>query len=222
MASMGCTEFLNQIELWFEGARSTEARAHIRDCQNCRGVIDDLDAIQQTAGAWGKIDSEPPAHVWTSLRAQLEQEGLIHGRRHSWIEGVGTWLEDLLRPISRPALAGAYLAALIIVAGILIAPNSKQSDEARWLDGTQISIKPLTTELDLAEQDTISTLANYNPVVTASLHKNLAIVDNYIALCEKSVHDDPENELARDYLYQAYQQKADLLAQISDRGEYGR
>ena len=60
------------------------------------------------------------------------------------------------------------------------------------------------------------------PVVTASLHKNLEIVDNYIALCEKSVQEDPENELARDYLYGAYQQKADLLAQISGRGGYGR
>ena len=222
MASMGCNEFLNQIELWLEGERSIQARAHVRDCQNCRGVIDDLDAIQQTASAWGKIDVEPAAHVWTSLRAKLEQEGLIHHGRRDSSKGVGAWIQDMLRSIPRPALAGTYLAALILAAAVLIAPNSKQSDEARWLDGTQISIKPLTTELDLAEQDTISTLANYNPVVTASLHKNLAIVDNYIALCEKSVHDDPENELARDYLYQAYQQKADLLAQISDRGEYGR
>ena len=57
-----------------------------------------------------------------------------------------------------------------------------------------------------------------NPVVTASLHKNLAIVDNYIALCEKSVREDPQNEAARDYLYEAYQQKADLLAQMTERG----
>ena len=58
--------------------------------------------------------------------------------------------------------------------------------------------------------------------MTASLQKNLAIVDNYIALCEKSVLDEPENEVARDYLYDAYQQKADLLAQISERGGDGR
>jgi hypothetical protein len=61
-----------------------------------------------------------------------------------------------------------------------------------------------------------------NPVVTASLQKNLAIVDNYIALCEKNVHEDPESEMARDYLYEAYQQKADLLAQMSDRGNGNR
>jgi hypothetical protein len=41
-------------------------------------------------------------------------------------------------------------------------------------------------------------------------------------LCEKSVREDPEDEVARDYLYDAYHQKADLLAQISERGDYGR
>jgi hypothetical protein len=38
-------------------------------------------------------------------------------------------------------------------------------------------------------------------------------------LCEKSVREDPQNEIARDYLYEAYRQKADLLAQMSERGE---
>ena len=55
--------------------------------------------------------------------------------------------------------------------------------------------------------------------MTASLHKNLAIVDNYIALCEKSVREEPGNEIARDYLYGAYQQKADLLAQMTENGD---
>jgi len=35
---------------------------------------------------------------------------------------------------------------------------------------------------------------------------------------KKSINEEPENELARDFLYDAYQQKADLLAQMSDRG----
>jgi len=55
--------------------------------------------------------------------------------------------------------------------------------------------------------------------VNASFQKNLQIVDKYIAMCEKSVREEPGNELARDYLYGAYQQKADLLAEMSERGE---
>jgi hypothetical protein len=65
----------------------------------------------------------------------------------------------------------------------------------------------------------VSALHGPNQVVNASFQKNLQIVDKYIAMCEKSVREEPENELARDYLYGAYQQKADLLAEMSERGE---
>ena len=92
-------------------------------------------------------------------------------------------------------------------------------NEARWLTGTQISTSPLSAQLDFAEQNSNSYVTRANPAVTASLHQNLAIVDNYIALCEKSVNEEPQNEVARDYLYEAYQQKADLLAQMTERGE---
>ena len=38
MATMGCNEFLKQLETWMEGERSAEARAHVRECAGCRGA----------------------------------------------------------------------------------------------------------------------------------------------------------------------------------------
>jgi hypothetical protein len=101
----------------------------------------------------------------------------------------------------------------------LSGPLTKQTNEARWLEGTQVATSPLSAELNSAEQTPIAASRDLNPAVTASLHQNLAIVDNYILLCEKSVQEEPQNEVARDYLYSAYQQKAYLLAQIGERGE---
>src|SRR5580698_7317957 len=100
----------------------------------------------------------------------------------------------------------------------LSGPVNQPSNEAKWLEGTRVVSSPISAQLDSFEQ---SSLANrdLNPAITASLHQNLAIVDNYISLCEKSVQEEPENEVARDYLYSAYKQKADLLAQIGERGE---
>jgi hypothetical protein len=40
-------------------------------------------------------------------------------------------------------------------------------------------------------------------------------------LCEKTVREDPRNEMAREYLYGAYQQKAELLAMMMDRDAAG-
>jgi hypothetical protein len=218
--STGCNEFFDRLEQWMEGDRPSDLQAHVRGCAQCRNVLDDLDAIHQTAQSFA--DVEAPPRVWISLRAQLESEGLIRNRRSSWTERFGAWLGGVFGAVPRPALAGAYLVALIAVGVALSGPGMQKSNDDSWINGTQISTQPLDAQLNTAERSSVSAMVNSNPVVTASLHKNLAIVDNYITLCEKSVREEPENEMARDYLYDAYQQKADLLAQMTERGDDGR
>jgi len=220
MSTTGCNEFVGHLEQWMEGERPSGSQAHLRECPNCRALAGDLEAIREAARTSAVPEAEPPAHVWVLLRAQLEQEGLIRdGRRAGWLESLKAHLGGTFAILPRPALAGAYLAAVIAVAVALVAPGVRQPDESRWIAGNQSATQPLSAQLASAEQDTVSTWTDSNPAVTASLHQNLAIVDNYIALCEKSVLEEPENEFARDYLYGAYQQKAALLAQMSERGE---
>jgi len=226
MSTIGCNEFRKQFDAWMEGERAPDARAHVRECARCRGLVEDMDAIRQTAGAWAAEEVDPPARVWISLRAQLEEEGLIRDAAHagesSRTERPRSWLAGIFTVVPRPALAGAYLLALIAGSFALMGPSAKQLNESRWISGTQDSTGTMSARLQTAERDSISAMAGSDPVVTASLHDNLAIVDNYIALCEKSVREEPENEIARDYLYDAYEQKADLLAQMTERGVNGR
>ena len=223
MNTIGCDEFQNQLGDWMEGNRSAEAQAHVRTCSECRSLAADLEAIQNTAQSFASDDVKPSPRVWLALCAQLEEEGLIHSDRHTPpVRSSGSWLDVVFGAIPRPVLAGAYLAALIAVGAALTGTGNRHANDARWLTRTEDSTQPLSAQLDTAEQDAFSALKNADPVVTASLQKNLAIVDNYIALCEKSVREDPQDEAARDYLYGAYQQKADLLAQMSDRGDDGQ
>jgi hypothetical protein len=225
MATITCREFLSYLEPWMEGERPPDAQAHVRTCSHCSGVIKELEMIHTEARSWSTSEQDAPERVWTSLRAQLEQEGLIRetvpvtkDRAHNAAPRA-RWFAGLFPRLPRPVLAGAYLAALVAVAFALSGPVNKRVNEARWLKGTQTSTSPLSAQLNFAEQNSNSYVTRSNPVVAASLHQNLAIVDNYIALCEKSVSEDPQNEVARDYLYEAYQQKADLLTQLTERGE---
>ncbi len=229
MATITCREFLAYLEPWMEGERSQDAQAHLRSCRDCSSVVSDLEMIHTEAHSWSSAEQDAPERVWISLRAQLEQEGLIHetipareDRAHD-VASVAAphagWFARLFPRLPRPVLAGAYLAALVAVAFALSGPVNKRVNEARWLKGTQTSTSPLSAQLDFAEQNSNSYVTRANPAVTASLHQNLALVDKYIALCEKSVNEEPQNEVARDYLYEAYQQKADLLTQMTERGE---
>ena len=221
MATITCRDFLAYLEPWMEGECPPDAQAHVRICSHCSSVIKDLEAIHTEARSWNASEQDAPERVWTSLRAQLEQEGLIYDAvpAHEAAAPRAGWFSRLFPRLPRPVLAGAYLAALVAVAFALSGPVNKRVNEARWLKGTQISTSPLSAQLNFAEQNSNSYVSRSNPVVSASLHQNLAIVDNYIALCEKSVSEDPQNEVARDYLYEAYQQKADLLTQMTERGE---
>ena len=223
MAAIDCKQFLNQFDAWMDGQRTADAQAHARNCTVCRSLADDIGSITAAARSLAVEELEPPRHVWTSLRAQLEREGLIREQvsvgQITEHKTSGAGWRRWLGAIPRPALAGAYLAALVAVGVALSGPISKRVNDYRWIQGTQDSTNPLNVQLNSVEQTTMASLASSNPVVTAVLHKNMAIVDNYITLCEKSVHDEPENEVARDYLYEAYQQKADLLAQLNERGD---
>ena len=225
MATITCREFLSYLEPWMEGERPQDAQAHVRTCPNCSSVIKDLEMIHVEARSWSASERDAPERVWPALRAQLEQEGLIRETIPASVDRAQTaapragWFAGLFPRLPRPVLAGAYLAALVAVAFALSGPVNKRVNEARWLKGTQTSTSPLSAQLNFAEQNSNSYVTRSNPVVAASLHQNLAIVDNYIALCEKSVSEEPQNEVARDYLYEAYQQKADLLTQMTERGE---
>lgn len=229
MSTMDCSQFTSQLDEWMSGERSAAARVHARECQQCRTLAEDFAAIANAARDWSLEDVSPSPRLWNALRAQLQEEGLIRNAARQAAPSVlrqpelaipksRGWFAGWLAGALRPALAAAYLALLIAASIVFVGPNGKQIDDSQWLARTQKSIKPLNAELDSAEHVVLLSIASASPVVTASLHQNLTIVDNDIALCEKNVREEPENELARDYLYQAYEQKADLLAQMADRG----
>jgi hypothetical protein len=211
---MECDKFERWSEQWMEGERSPEAKAHVEACPHCRALVEDLEAIRAVAPLLAD-DAAPPAHLWVSIRAQLEAEGLVREpRRAAW----------LLRPWT-VALATACLAALIVagIAGERYWQRYREQQQlaqiqAAWQAHNAKAFEELNAQLDQAEQHAVSAMHERIPAVRDSLQQNLAIVDNSIAVCEKTLNEEPENETTRDYLYQAYQQKADLVRMIAERG----
>jgi len=60
-------------------------------------------------------------------------------------------------------------------------------------------------------------LAN-NAAVDASLRQNLRTLNEFIAECEARLKQNPQDQLTREYLNMAYQQKAELLTAMMDNG----
>jgi hypothetical protein len=192
------------------------ARTHLAGCRHCRELVEDFAAIVAVAKELS-LEVEPPVR----LRAQLEAEEIIKepvatpdAEPSSWWRGWG----DLFRT---RALATATVGLLIGFAAFLqirtdtslTAPTSLATPGAAW---ESIS----ATRLALSEQEPVARgmiLASTAPV-DASLRENLQEVDDFIADCERRVNEAPQDDLARDYLTNAYQQKAELLSAMMDRG----
>ena len=196
------------------------ARAHVATCSHCRGFVADLATIVSVANELPS-EVEPPARVWITLHAQLEREGIIrtpaaagHGQRSSWWHGFN----ELFR--SR-ALATATVGLLILLAGVLQLrqPPDGTLEATGSVAGPNWQIPFAQTAKVLNEQEVDlrnMQLASTSPVDT-SFRQNLQQVDDFIADCERRVNATPQDELAREYLSNAYQQKAELLSAMRDR-----
>ncbi|MFY9584476.1 MAG: hypothetical protein WAR21_08315 [Candidatus Acidiferrales bacterium] len=216
---MQCQEFEQVFEQQEAAPLPADAAAHLGACGQCRAMVSDLEAIQAAARGMAAAQVEPPERLWVSLRAQLVSEGLI--REPAEAVHTASWLSGWLAGLPRPALAGAYLAFVLAAAGLIALQSNLRRVEMSRSTPAPATTAALDSQLTTVERRTILAMRQNNPVVTDSLRKNLDIVDNFIAMCEKSVREEPENDVAREYLYGAYQQKAELLAMMVERGALG-
>src|SRR5438477_375747 len=164
------------------------AQAHMATCSHCQEFVADLETIVSAANEL-PAEVEPPARVWVSLRTQLELERII---KTPVVAGV--------LQLRQPPDDSAEIP--LRVAGpawqIPFAQTAKVLNEQ---------------EIDLTNMQLASTTA-----VDASFRQNLKQVDDFIADCERRVSAEPRDDLAREYLSNAYQQKAELLSAMMDRG----
>ncbi len=218
------------------------ARAHVAGCSHCREFVSDLATIISAVQEF-PAEVEPPAHVWSSIRTQLEREGIIKelvtapaAERSSWWSGFSaltalrsysqltalrsysqlTALRSFFQLFRSRGLATATVGLLIIAGGILqlqqpAAPPTPQPPQPTLFAETAKLLNEQETGLRSIQLASAS-------LVDDSLRQNLRQVDDFIADCERRVREAPQDDLAREYLSNAYQQKADLLSAMMDRG----
>ena len=186
------------------------ARVHLAGCGSCQGLVADLTAIVATAHLL-PAEVEPPARVWKSLRAQLEEEGIIKtpgtGRR------AAAWWHGFVDLFHSRVLATAGVGLLIAAAAVLQLqrPVTVPTEAQNLYAGAAL-------DLNNDEAHLMNMQLSSNSVVDVSLRQNLEIVDQFIADCEQRMKVQPSDDLTREYLSGAYQQKAELLSAMMERG----
>jgi len=196
------------------------ARAHVASCEACRGLIEDFSAILAVAEEL-PAEVEPPNRVWVALRNQLEAEGIIKTPAEVPVAAQPSWWDSLTKILGGRAIATAVVGLVIVIAAIVqvrtppappdnsatIVSTEPFADTALTLNQEEKSL-PIVQPADFSTQDRVDT----------SLRQNLASLNQFIEDCRHRLKEDPNDELAREYLSVAYQQKAELLSAMLDRG----
>ena len=240
---MRCKELEAVLEQEGLSPLPPEAQEHLAECPDCQGLLADFNSIVAAAHEL-PAEVEPPARVWISLRSQLVAEGLIResalaakvpelaaspapSRAHPLqANPVHVWWHGFSGLFQGRALATAAVGLLIMAAGIAQLRQSGTSQPPpppRVAEDVQAPDPLAASGAALTEQEHIlrtvqpaGTLAS-SPV-DDSLQKDLQTLDTFIADCEHHLKTNPRDQLAREYLARAYQQKAELLSEMLDRG----
>ena len=215
-ARPACRAFDLALAAWLEGKERPEVPRHASECDYCQVVLSDLEQLRSAA-----VDvplPEPPARLWANVRAALVEEGLI-GRRESFWQ---KWFPSSLRvPEARPVGALAAMAALALV--MLSSPQGFETPRGSDIlaQGEPMIVAGLAApELTPALAETIGQMEavfraqedSFEPALKATYRTSLDALDTTIRETIGQCRRDPKDTLSKQYLMNAYQTKAEVLA----------
>jgi len=215
---MNCAEFQDVLPEIIDGGRTAEQEAHLRSCRQCASLAADLRAIAE--GACGlQASDEPSPRVWNSIEIALREEGLIHPPHPelSLVPRVhGHWGLAWLAPVA---------AAVVITFGVIGYERGallhKETTESAAVQSRTLvsSPRPSMPSRYSPEDDEmmLAMVATRTPSMRAAYEANLQNVNAYIRDAEASVQTNPNDDEARQYLMDAYEQKAMVYEMALER-----
>ena len=220
--SFGCREFDTNLPAYLEGDKSPDIRMHAEQCSSCGSLLADIDSI--LVAARDLPMESPPPRVWSNIRATLAEEGLIREREGFWRR----WTSSVsLVPRSAPAAALAFalvLAVIMVFKGDIqkngnrnpgLSPATISNTVPVGLLGVQSNLAQTVKEM---EENYRLHEASLDPSAKLVYRAGLTSLNNSIQECLDSLEKQPHNTLVRDYLMQAYAQKAEVLASALEYG----
>jgi anti-sigma factor RsiW len=212
--------------------RRAELERHLRDCDECRAYLADMETLRDAAGSLDPL--APPDGVWLQIAGRLRQEGRVTlppvrqsaPSRHialmaiaaSLLLAVGTAIV-LLLPQYRSSKPGATAPPTTATAtapapGNPAAEVAVESVEAEFRLAEQHYQNAITKLEQAARLDQAAGEPNrqvLDPGTAAMLQKNLQVIDQAISESRSALRTEPMSAPARDSLFDALRRKVALL-----------
>ena len=219
-AEAGCGRFAALIHDRLDGGLDAGSvanlEAHLASCAACQALAADLEEMRRTAE--GLPDFTPRAEVWARLSERLAGE-LAARPRPFWTG-------------ARVALAMAATLVVAVTASVWLmrgpsAPAPQAAAQGGTAAGTVIQstgnpVQDVDEHLRIADEHYTAAIAGLeqvvksgqselDPALTATLQKNLGVIDQAITESREAIKAQPNSQLAQTSLFEALRQKVALL-----------
>jgi hypothetical protein len=212
---MTCKEFERVLPELGSGS-NIEQDEHLKSCPACSELVADLNAISQQARLL-RDSEEPSPWLWNSIEVALRQEGLIRQPQsgHPLLHPPQiNWKVRWLVPAA---------AALLVAFGVLM--HQRETTQLPVAEQQSPPAGAVMSDLQPSRADLIAsddlqllnTVAARMPSMRSAYEADLQSVNAYIRDAEQSAHSDPNDEVAQQYLRNAYEQKAMVYEMALDR-----
>ena len=204
-----------------EGEAQAEVEDHLKECATCLGVLRDLEAVVEAAGALGPID--PANDLWSGIRDGIVRAG---GPLRVEIGGVAVDAAAVARrrSVSVPQAAAAALLVSLLSAGgtwwmasrvPAAAPATAPMAAGSMGEGAVLvsDVVPveLSEELRLLEATLERSAAEFDPNTRRILERNLSIIDRAIRESLEALATEPSDPFLEEHLEAQLRRKVRVL-----------
>ena len=209
---MKCAEFQRALPYIIDGGGTAEEQEHLRSCNICADLVQDLRYIAEQAKLLVPME-DPSPRVWNGISKTLEREGLVKpapARRGLLGPQRQSW--GFLAPL-------AAVSALAVGLYIYNGSNRAEQTTTAQQSGEQPAMAQVADDSAQDDQQVLELVAQHQPSMRQTYEQNLKSVNAYIRDAKASLQQNPDDNEAREYLMQAYEQKAMLYQMAARSGE---
>lgn len=194
------------VEAALDAAGRAEVERHLASCEECRALVDDMQAIRGAAASLELRDA--PARSWPRLERaiKLEQAHSKGGRR-----GIYVGLAAAAAIVIAVSVGLRYRPAAPVAPADAARPAAEVSSAAE----VEAELRAAETHYDKAiqglEQITNAEKGTLDTQTAATLQKNLAVIDQAINESRAAVRAQPTSEPAQQSLIESFKAKLALL-----------
>jgi anti-sigma-K factor RskA len=220
-----CQELLSDyIDGLLELGEQSKIEAHISQCESCLIVRDDL--LQIVHFSKNLPLHSPSSSVWMRIKAEIEatrRKGLSAQAGRFWAkvssQGLrfrSEWVTVAAIAISVSALVFVYQRGSVISTPPAVVQTQVPNESSANKDAMDSNIRDMEQRIDNLKAVVDERSAGWNPQIKSSFNRDMSYIDQTLAQCHHDLTDDPQDDVCRELMLNAYREKVRLLEGFND------